>query len=146
MTATCWYGPSSALELQILVPIPTYALEQLRQRLLFALTTSRLPTTSARVLIQMILETEVGVALQKVVTFPPDATSVVVCERQRYLDVDAAMRLQGFLVNPALTALANYANIPTPYVDLMSLYAASDYPKYRVSALAAVVCLGAALQ
>jgi hypothetical protein len=146
MSATCWYGPSSALELQILRAIPTYALEQLRQRLLYALTTSRAPTTSARVLIQMILDTEVGVALQKIVSFPPDTGDVVVCERRRYIDVDADMQLQGFLVNPALAALAGYAKIPTPYVDLVSLYANSDYPRYRVSALAAAVCMGAALQ
>jgi len=146
VSVACWYGPSSALELQTLQPIPTYALEQLRQRLLFALTTSRSPTTSARVLLQMVTETEIGVALQKIVAFPPDVASVVVCERRRYVDVDFDMRLQGYLVNPALAALAGYVSIPAPYVDLVALYANSDYPRYRVSALAAAVCMGAALQ
>lgn len=146
MSVTCWYGPSSTLELQVLTAIPSYPLEQLRQRLLFALTTSKLPTTSARVLIQMILDTEIGVALQKIVSFPPDTEDVVVCERRRYIDVDSDMRVQSYLVNPALTALATYTKIPVQYVNLVSLYANADYPRYRVSALAATVCMGVAFQ
>jgi hypothetical protein len=146
VSAACWYGPSSALELQLLQPLPSYALEQLRQRFLYALTTSRSPTTSARVLLQMVLDTEISVALLKVVAFPPSTQSVTVCERRHYIDVDSDMRLQSFLVNPALTALATYSKIPTPYVDLLRIYAAADYPRYRMSALASTVLLGVALQ
>ena len=146
MTVACWYGPASAFEQTVLTPLPTYALEQLRQRFLYTLTTSHAPITSARVLLQMALETEIGTILIKTVPFPPNVEEVVVCERRHYIDVDADMALQSFLIGPALNALETYPTVPSPYVDLLRLYVASDYPRYRMSALAATLCLGVALQ
>ena len=140
MTA-CWAGASSSLELQLLQPMPDYALEQLRQRFLFSLTTNHAPTVSARALLQMAFETEIGTILVKLITLPADAMGSNVCQRRLFIDIDSDMQLQGYLVSPAFASLSNIAGIPTAYVDFLKLYASSDSPRYRVCSLAALLCL-----
>ena len=143
---TCWNGPSSPFELALQAPLPTYPLEQLRQRFLFTLTTDHSVVKGARVLLQMAFETEVGTILVKQITPPAGLADTNVCERRRYIDIDQDMHLQRFLIAPALDDLAQTPNMPTPYVDFLARYVASGLPRYRVSALAGVLCVAKALQ
>jgi hypothetical protein len=139
---TCWNGPSSDFETALLAPFSSYALEQLRQRFLFTLVSDHTPVKAARVLLQMTLETEIGVILVKQVTFPAGVLASNVCERRHYVDIDQDMQLQRYLVAPALDALAQNPRAPLPYVDFIARYTASGFPRYRMSALAVALCIG----
>lgn len=142
---TCWSGPSTAFETKLLQPLGNYALEQLRQRFLFSLTAPADMTKSARVAFQMAFETEIGAVLAKMIPLPASVMGSNVCERRRFGDVDKDMRLHRFLVGPALDALEETPDMPAPYMDLIRRYATADYPRYRVCALAAALCLAAFL-
>lgn len=142
----CWNGPASPFETRLLKPLPTYAIEQLRQRFLFTLTTTHDQVKSARVLMQMAFETEVGAILVKQLTPPAGLETSVVCERRHYLDVDKDIRLQRYLIEPALTDLRKTPNMPESYVDFIVLYLASDYPRYRMGAIATLLCVAKVLQ
>ncbi len=142
----CWIGLPSPFEMKLLAPCPTYALEQLRQRFLFAVTTTHDLVQSARAVLQMAFETEVGTILVKQVTLASDVMSSVVCVRRHYIDVDQDMRLQRYLVNPAFDDLAKLPGMPQPYVDFLARYVMSDYPRYRMSAIAGALCVTKALQ
>lgn len=142
----CWLGPSSAFEIRLLQPLPTYAIEQLRQRFLYTLTTTRDPVKSARVLMQMAFETEVGTILFKQLTPPANLETSVVCERRHYIDVDSDVRLQRYLIDPALDDLRKTPNMPESYVNFIVLYLASNYPRYRMSAIATMLCVAKVLQ
>jgi len=143
---TCWTGPATTFEARLMQPMAGYALEQLRQRFLFTLTTSRDFLRGARVLMQMAFETEASAILRKLLTPPADLATTVVCERRRYLDVDQDMSLQRYLVLPALDALAATPTLPPSYVDFLGRYLASPYPRYRMAALAVALCLAKQLQ
>jgi hypothetical protein len=145
---TCWNGTPSAFETQLMAVQPNYALEQLRQRLMYAVVSPYDPTKAARVVFQMAYETELAAILAKMITLPASVPTTVstVCERQSFTDADASMQLYSFLVSPALTALGNLPNIPAPYVDLLARYATSEYPRYRTCALAAILCLATFLE
>lgn len=145
---TCWSGTPSAFETQLMAVQSSYALEQLRQRLMYAVVSPFDPVKAARAVFQMAYETELSAILSKMVTLPASVPAAVstVCERQSFTDVDASMQLYSFLVAPALTALGNLPNIPQPYVDALARYATSEYPRYRTCALAAVLCLATFLE
>jgi hypothetical protein len=142
----CWIGPSSAFETRLLQPFTTYAMEQLRQRFLFTLTTTHDGVRSARALMQMAFETEVSTILVKMIDVPADLATTKVCERRHYIDVDNDMRLQRYLIGPSLDDLLQTPNMPEPYVDFLIKYLGSDYPRYRISALSVMVCIAKALQ
>lgn len=129
-----------------MLPLPTYALEQLRQRFLFAVTTNHDPIKSARVVLQMAFETEIGAILTKQIATPAGFMTSTVCERRHYIDVDQDMSLQRYLIGPALTDLANTPNMPSSYVDFLTRYLTTDYPRYRMSAIAGVLCVAKVLQ
>lgn len=143
---TCWNETSTAFELRLLKPFDDYALEQLRQRFLFSLTSPADMKKSARALFQMAYETEVGVVLAKMIPLPASVPESNVCERRRFRDIDKDMQLHRFLVVPALDALEETPNMPAPYMDLIRRYATADYPRYRVCALAAALCLATFLR
>jgi hypothetical protein len=138
---TCWSGPSSAFETRLLKPLPNYALEQLRARFMFSLVAPPDQVKAARVLFQMAFETEIRAVLIKMIELPTSVPESTVCERQRFIDVDKSMQLQRFLIGPALDALETTPGMPAPYMDLIRRYATSDYPRYRICALAASLCL-----
>lgn len=138
---TCWNGTSSAFEVRLLAPFTNYALEQLRLRFMFALVAPSNPKKAARVLFQMPYETEIGAVLTKMIPLPASISESNVCERRRFVDIDKDVQLHRFLVGPALDALEETPNMPAPYMDLIRRYATSDYPRYRVSALAGALCL-----
>jgi hypothetical protein len=142
----CWTGTPSAFEQRLLEPFPTYALEQLRQRFLFTLTTTHAFVKSARVLLQMAFETEVASILTKQINLAAGVLWSRVCERRRYIDIDQDMHKQRYLIAPALDELAHIPGMPEPYVDFLIRYLASDYPRYRMSALSGVVCVAKVLQ
>lgn len=143
---TCWNGPASTFETRLLQPLSTYAIEQLRQRFLFTLTTTHDQVKGARVLMQMAFETEVGAILVKQLTPPADLDTSVVCERRHYIDVDNDIRLQRYLIEPALDDLMKTPNMPESYVDFIVNYLASDYPRYRMSTVATMLCVAKVLQ
>jgi hypothetical protein len=144
---TCWDGSSpSAFEVRLLKPFDDYVLEQFRLRFLFSLTSPSSGVKSARVLMQMAFETEIGTVLGKMIPLPVSVPETTVCERRRFNDIDKDMQLQRFLVGPALDALETTPGMPSPYMDLIRRYATSDYPRYRVCALAASLCLATFLR
>lgn len=143
---TCWNGPASSFETRLLQPLPTYAIEQLRQRFLFTLTTTHDQVKGARVLMQMAFETEVGTILTKQLTPPAGLATSTVCERRPYLDIDSDVHSQRYLIDPALDDLRSTPNMPESYVDFITLYLASDYPRYRMSAIATMLCVAKVLQ
>lgn len=145
VVSTCWSGTPSAFELRMIQPIPSYALEALRQRFLFVVVSDHAPKFGVRAVLQMAVDTELRVALLKMFDLAADVVDSNVCQRRRYLDVDHDMRLMRFLVGPALDALAEVPGVPTQYVDLIRRYSTADYPRYRMSAIAAALCLATAV-
>lgn len=144
--ATCWAGPASPFEALLLQPMATYALEQLRQRFLFTLTSNNAPVPSARVVLQMAYETEVGAVLTKFITTPAGFADSVVCLRRNYIDIDADMQKQSYLINPAVKELYSMPSLPTAYVDFFVNYLNADYPRYRMSSIAGALCMAKAVQ
>lgn len=141
--AGCWSGTLSPFEQALLRPLPSFPLEQLRRRFLYAATTNHDLVKSARATLQMAFDTEVGAALEKVISFPPDALTSNVCQRRRFLDVDADLRSFSFLLPPALDSAEKAGFLPQPYVNLLKLHLGSPYPRYRVAATAALLCFAA---
>jgi hypothetical protein len=94
----------------------------------------------------MTFETEIGVALAKLITILPEEKAAIVCEARRYLDIDADMRAFSFLVDAALDALEAAQSLPVSYVNLLRAHFAAPYPRYRVCALAALLCLAVVYQ
>lgn len=139
----CWTGALTSFENKLLMPLPSYALDQLRVRFMHTLTTTHEAKKNARALAQMAFETEIGAAIGKVVLLEPEVRSSVVCERRRYLDVDADMKLFSFLVSPALEAVRDGKYLPDAYVRLFETHLASPYAKYRMCAIAALLCVSA---
>lgn len=141
----CWIGAPSSFEVALAAPFANQALERFRRRLFAVVTTNGATDKSARVVLQMAHETDVRVAMVKMITLAADVMRSTVCQRRRYLDVDAAVRLHGHLVLPAFDAFAQLKGIPTSYVDFLKRYATSASAKHRVSALAGLVCLAKAV-
>ena len=137
VAAVCWDGTLSAFEEKLIRPLPVYALVRLHH----AMTTIRVPKLGARAVLQAAFDTDLGTILAKVVVLAPDVRTSKVCERRRYLDVDADLRLYRFLWAPALGAAREIPVVPSNYVDLIETHLASDYPRYRVAALAVLTCL-----
>ena len=146
LNVTCWNGTPTAFEQQLMAAQSNYALEQLRQRLMYAVVSPFNLTQAARVILQMAFETEMSAFLNKMIALPASVPASVVCERQEFIVIDQTMQLYSFLIQPAFTALSQLPNIPQPYVDLLQRFAASDYPRYRTCALAAVLCLATYLE
>jgi hypothetical protein len=142
----CWIGISTPFEAALQQPMATYALEQLRQRFLFSLTTTHDLVRGARVALQMAFETEIGAILYKLIDLPPGVLESNVCERRRFLEIDGDMRLNRYLIKPALDSLSTIQTIPEPYVNFLRFYAIAQYPRYRTCTLAAALCLAKAVQ
>jgi hypothetical protein len=128
----------------LLQPLPLYAVEQLRSRFLHVVATTHDPVAAALRTVQMAFETEIGVALAKVVSVLDSDRQVVVPIARRYLEIDGDMRAFSFLVDPAVDALEAAAVLPDSYIELLRGYLKSAYPRYRVSAIAALLVLAAA--
>lgn len=141
----CWDGAPTPVEARLSAALPAYALECLRQRMLHVATTARSPRKGARVLLQMTGETELRAIVAKMVPLPPGIAASIVCERRRFVEIDADMRPTRFLVGPALVDLEGIREIPPAYVDLLRRYASSRSPRHRVCALATTLVLAAAV-
>lgn len=133
-----------ALETALARILGLYGIEQLRTRFLFSVVDSRSVADGVLVAAQMAVETEIGVVLTKVIMPSPSVPGAVVASRRRFLDVDKDLRANRFLIEPALDDLTRLG-APEPYVGLFRRHLASDYPRYRVCATAAVLSLAAAL-
>lgn len=139
---SCWTGASSFFELKMMRALPDYALEQLRQRVFYAVTTDHARIRSARAILQMGFETELNATLNKIVRPAPDVLAARVCERRRYLDIDRDLQQYRFLIGPALEAMIQA--VPAPYARLLRRYIGSDYARYRVSGVCALLCFATA--
>lgn len=139
----CWDGSLSLFELRLQQQLPLYALEQLRTRFLHVVTTTGEPTKTARSVLQMAFETEIGATLTKLIVVAPDVFTSRICERRRYLEIDADMRMFQFLWAPALDALREQGSVPLRYVELLERHFDAGYPRYRVAAIAALLCMSA---
>jgi len=139
----CWSGTPTPFEDKLLTALPHYALEQLRTRFLFAVTTGRTPNRSARAALQLAFETELSASLTKVVRILPEVKRTLVCDRRRYLEIALDMAQYKFLLEPALVAASAAAFLPDSYLDLIRNHLNSPYPRYRVSAIAALLCFSA---
>jgi len=139
----CWTGTLSTFEQRLMRPLPMYALEQLRVRFLHVVTTSKEQAKVARSVLQMAFDTEIGATLAKLITVAPDALTSRVCERRRFLEIDADMQAFKFLWAPALDAVREQEFLPLKYVELLELHYEAAYPRYRVSAIAALLCMAA---
>lgn len=139
----CWAGSLSRFELKLLHRFPVYALEQLRTRFLYAVTTTHDSLVGARAIAQMAFETEIGTAIAKVVSLPPDVFTSNLCERRTYLEIDADMELFNFLLNPALVGVLDSGFLPESYVRLFKTHLSRPYAKYRMCAIAALLCMSA---
>ena len=141
--AGCWIGAPSAFEEKLLASLPLFPLEQLRRRFIYAATNTHEPVQSARAILQMAFDTEIGVSLEKVISFPPDALTSNVCPRRRFLEIDADLQQFSFLIGPAVAAVESAAFLPQPYVDLLRIHLGSNYARYRVAAVSALLCFAA---
>jgi len=130
------------LEARLQLPFTQYALEQLRARALYFLTTDHDVSIGSKVAVQMAFSTEIKATLVKLATPTPSVIAAVYPTRRRFLDVDIDMRKFSFLVEPALTDL-NGLKVPDPYVNLLRRHLGSDYPRYRIAGVAALLCLAA---
>lgn len=141
----CWsgVGPTS-FELRMAKAFSIYALEQLRVRLFHASTTTHDTVKSVRAVFQMAYETEIGAAITKLVRIPPEVVASLVCERRRYLEIDADMKKYYFLIDPAFAAVNSIQMVPTEYLTLLKSHVTSAYARYRVCALSAFVCMSTA--
>lgn len=140
----CWDGTLSAFELKLLEPLPYYALEQLRTRFLHFVTADHSLKRSVRGAVQMAYETELGTTLLRVAPPPPGLREAQICERRRYLEIDRDMANFTFLYAPALQAFEESGKLPQSYIKLLRRHLSKPYPKYRVSAVAALLCFAAA--
>lgn len=141
----CWDGQPSAFEARMARPLPTYALESLRQRFVLLAVNDQSIRHGVRAVLQMAMETEMRAILLKMVDLAADVSTSNVCSRRGYLDIDKDMQRMRFLIGPALDELAALSAIPSQYVDLVRRYASSAYARYRMGAIAAALCLATAV-
>lgn len=132
----------TSLDVLLVRPLSDYALEQLRRRFLHSVTTTRDVATGASVAVQMAHGTEVRAVLAKLGAPAPGLLTTLIPSRRRFLDVDADLQATRFLLEPALDGLT--PAVPLGYVSLFRRHLASDYPRYRVCAVAALLCAAAA--
>ena len=136
--------PQTSLETALLQAFPDYAIESLRTRFLFATTTDHVDDEAARATVQMAYETELATALTRTIAIEPGIAEELVETRRRFLAIDADMTSFAFLVAPAFTAITTLGVLPGSYVRLLESYTEAPTPKYRVCALAVVLCFAAA--
>lgn len=136
----CWAGLLSHFELKLLRTLPIYALEQLRARFLHTVTTSSDSRQAARRVFQMAFETEIGVAIAKIVSILPDQRDALVCPARRYLEIDGDMAPFSFLYAPALDVIEQNGFLPLYYVNLFRAHIGSPYARYRMCGVAALLC------
>lgn len=141
---SCWYGYPTEFEQRLVEPLPLYALDQLRRRFLFSLTTTHDVTQSARVMLQMAYQTEIGVAIRTLVPTTVDVMTANVCERRSFIDVNNDLDTYAFLVEAGVQNAARAGFLPASYMQMFEAYIAQPYAKYRVCAVAALLCVSTA--
>jgi hypothetical protein len=137
----CWSGPPSDPELKILAALPSYGLESLRQRALFSFCDNHAATHSARVILQMAYETELRTVIDRLLLPPGGLAEASVCARRRFIDIDTDLQYHRYLIEPALKELEACSVLPIEYVNLLRAYLGASYPRYRVCAVACMICL-----
>ena len=135
--------PITPLETALLTAFPDYALDSLRTRFLYAVTSDHAPEASARAVVQMAYETELRAPLRRMRDIAPGIADERVPTRLRFLEISDAMASFAFLFAPALTALASLAILPESYIRFLQSYLDAPSPRYRMCAVAALLCFTA---
>ena len=91
----CWQGTLTAFEQLLLQPLPLNDVDLLRGRLLNASTKSRADSPSARSVVQMAFDTEIGIVLRRLVVIANEVFSSHICERRNYTDIDSDLKPYG---------------------------------------------------
>jgi hypothetical protein len=92
----------------------------------------------------MAFQTEIGAAIRALVPLSPDVLTSNVCERRSFIDVDADLTSYSFIIDAAVQSVRRAGFLPASYVQMFEAYLEKPYPKYRVCALAALLCISAA--
>jgi hypothetical protein len=135
--------PTTPLETALLAEFPDYALESLRTRFLYFVTSDHAPADSVRAVVQMAYETELGVPLSRTIAIVPGIAAETVSTRRRSLSIDEDMQSFMFLYEPALKALDTLEILPRSYVRFLESYIRAPYSRYRMCALATLLCFSA---
>lgn len=135
--------PITPLETALLGPFSNGALELLRSRFLYVVTTDHTPTESVRAVVQMAYETELGTALSRTIAIAPGIADELVTTRQRFLTIDVDMKPFVFLYVSALKAFNILKILPRNYVRFLKTYLQAPTPRYRMSAVATLLCFAA---
>lgn len=143
----CWDGSApTAFESVLQSPFTTPALEQLRALLLQYATTELNATQAARAVLQMAFETEISSVISDYVPITDEVKQSLVCPRRKYLDVDKDLNRTSFLYSASLNALQAAGVLPDEYLRLFGRHIGNNQPKYRVSALCALICYAAKMR
>ena len=135
--------PITPLESALIQVFPDEALEALRARFLYAVTTDHAPEDSVRAAVQMAYETELSAPLSKKVAIYPGIAAELVATRRRFLDIDTDMAAFHFLITPAFAAAQTLVILPTSYLRFLDSYVQAQNPRYRMCGLAALLCYAA---
>lgn len=135
--------PITPLETALTARFPDNALETLRARFLYVVTSDHDTVESVRATVQMAYETELGVVLSKRIAIAPGIAEELVETRQRFLQIDGNLVPFRYLVDPALAAAKTLRILPASYLRFLTTYVEAPDPRYRVSSLAVLLCYAA---
>jgi hypothetical protein len=93
----------------------------------------------------MAYETELRAPLIRLIAPVPGIAEETVPTRRRHLEIDADMATFAFLYEPALTSLSALAVLPDSYIRFLRSYLQAPYPRYRMCAVATILCFAAAV-
>ncbi len=136
--------PITPLESALVQVFSDEALEGLRTRFLYVVTSDHVSAESARAVVQMAYETELSAALSKTIVLSPGIADELVATRRRFLSVDTDMIPFTFLIDPAFEAMATLLILPKSYLRFLDTYVRAPNPRYRMCGLAALLCYAAA--
>jgi len=136
--------PITPLETALATSFSDEALEALRARFLYAVTSDHIVAASVRAAVQMAYETELSAALSKRIALYPGIADELVATRRKFLAIDQDMASFRFLSAPALTAALTLDILPGSYMRFLEGYIQAPDPRYRMCGLAVLLCYAAA--
>lgn len=136
----CWDSDLTDFEEAILLPFVSKDLEELRALLCKYSTSPYAGNKAARAILQMAHETELSNIIEEYAPITDAIINSNLCNRNRYLDIDKSLRTKNYLYASVMDTLALHGVMPLPYKNLFLRHLNSDYPKYRIAAVSAVIC------
>lgn len=143
----CWDGSTpTEFEDVLLLPFTTPDLERLRTLLLQFAVSELNQVKAARAVLQMAFETEIAAVISDYVPITDAVKQSLVCPRRKFLDIDKDLNQSRRIYSTSLDALKVAGVLPDEYLRLFSRHIDNNQPKYRVSALCALVCYAAKMR